>query len=69
MSEEDLQAALDEVTRRRRSALSHDRLEALAHEDEGQRRFLYGIKDDVELQARQSGTAEWIAARGEDGSG
>ena len=70
MSEEDLQAALDEVTRRRRSALSHDRVEALAREDEGQRRFLCGIKEgDMELQARQSGTAEWIAARGEDGSG
>jgi peptide-N4-(N-acetyl-beta-glucosaminyl)asparagine amidase len=70
ISEEDLQVALDEVTRKRRSALSHDRLETLAHEDEGQRRFLSGIKeDDVELQPRQSGTAEWIAARGEDGGG
>jgi len=69
MSEESLQAVLTEITRERRNGLSSDRLEALAREDEGQRQFLYGIKQgDVHLPARQTGTAEWIAARGEDGN-
>jgi peptide-N4-(N-acetyl-beta-glucosaminyl)asparagine amidase len=70
MSEEDLQAALDEVTRNRRKALSPERLAGLAREDEAQRRFLIGLKgEDVDLPGRTTGTAEWIAARGEDGSG
>ena len=70
MLEEDLQTVLREVTKNRRAQLSAEKLQELAREDEGERRFLYGIKeDDVDLPARQTGTEEWIKARGENGSG
>lgn len=70
ISEEKLQVALEEVTRKRRAGLSSERLQELALEDEGERRFLYGIKEtDADLPARQTGTEEWIQARGEDGGG
>lgn len=67
-SESDLEKALEEVTKRRRAGLSAERLKQLEEEDKGQSRFIRGEKDEDEaLPARQSGTAEWKAARGEDG--
>jgi peptide-N4-(N-acetyl-beta-glucosaminyl)asparagine amidase len=69
-SEEDLQLALAEVTRRRRLGLSAQKLQELEREDKGELEFLQGKKEPEEsLPARESGTAEWKAARGEDGSG
>ncbi|CCA72866.1 related to PNG1-protein with de-N-glycosylation function (N-glycanase) [Serendipita indica DSM 11827] len=69
ISEGELEKALADVTRARRAGLSAERLAALAREDEGERRFIYGeqLEDTEDLPARQSGTAEWKAARGEDG--
>lgn len=70
MREDDLQQCLAEVTKRRRAVLSAEKLQQLEQEDRGEMRFLQGIKEEEEpLPARQSGTAEWKAARGEDGNG
>jgi hypothetical protein len=62
-------ARLANVTARRRASLSAERLKELEHEDQGELRFLLGIQEEEPLPARQSGTAEWKAARGEDGKG
>jgi peptide-N4-(N-acetyl-beta-glucosaminyl)asparagine amidase len=69
ITEDDLQRCLAEVTARRRAGLSTERLKELEHEDQGELRFLLGIKEEEPLPARQSGTAEWKADRGEDGKG
>lgn len=69
ISEEALQKLLEDVTRNRRAGLSATRLQELEREDAGEKRFLDGYKeDDLDLPARQTGTEEWIKARGEDGS-
>lgn len=69
-NEGDLQQALGEVTRRRRVGLSAQKLQELEREDRGEMEFLQGkTQPEESLPARESGTAEWKAARGEDGSG
>ncbi|KAG8803502.1 hypothetical protein FRC17_006166 [Serendipita sp. 399] len=74
MSEDDLQSVLAEVTRKRRAKLERKRLAELEQEDEWQAKFLRGEPSstsqgeaEADLGPRQSGTAEWKAARGEDG--
>ncbi|KAG8803607.1 peptide-N4-(N-acetyl-beta- glucosaminyl)asparagine amidase [Serendipita sp. 399] len=75
MNEDDLQSVLAEVTRKRRAKLERKRLAELEQEDEWQAKFLRGEPSsasqekeaEADLGPRQSGTAEWKAARGEDG--
>lgn len=69
MTEDDLQRCLADVTARRRAGLSAEKLKELEHEDQGELRFLLGIQEEEPLPARQSGTAAWKEARGEDGKG
>lgn len=67
ISEEELDRVLADTTRKRRAGLSSAKLRALEREDDGELRFLLGLRDDEILPGRQSGTAEWRAMRGEDG--
>ncbi|KAG8768602.1 peptide-N4-(N-acetyl-beta- glucosaminyl)asparagine amidase [Serendipita sp. 405] len=75
ISEVELESALAEVTRKRRAKLDGQRRAELEREDEWQARFLRGeteaeassTSEEENLPPRQSGTAEWKAARGEDG--
>lgn len=70
ISEGELERFLDEVTSRRRTHLDPKTIAQLQEDDEAQRLFLegkLGYPEEESLSARQSGTAEWKAARGEDG--
>lgn len=70
IDEQDLQQFLEDVTTRRRSGLTPEAIAQLREDDKTQRLFVdgnLGHGDEESLQARQSGTAEWKAARGEDG--
>jgi len=74
-SEEGLRKLLADVTRRRRTGLSADRLKELEQEDQVEEKWLSETEErskqhnEVDGQGRQSGPEEWVKARGEDGAG
>lgn len=70
ISENELGQLLDEVTSRRRAHLDPKSIAQLQEDDKTQRLFLEGdisYRGEESLPPRQSGTAEWKAARREDG--
>lgn len=70
ISESELERLLDEVTSRRRAHLDPKTIAQLQEDDKTQRLFLEGelvYRGEEPLPPRQSGTAGWKAARGEDG--
>lgn len=70
ISEGELEQLLDSVTSRRLARLDPMAVAQLREDEKTQRLFLEGKLGDREeesLPPRQSGTAEWTAARGEDG--
>jgi hypothetical protein len=70
ISENELGQLLDEVTSRRRAHLDPKTRAQLQEDDKTQRLFLegeLGNQGEEPLLPRQSGTAEWKAARREDG--
>jgi len=70
ISEGELERLLESVTSRRRARLDPMTVAQLREDEKTQRLFLEGNLGDLEeesLPPRQSGTAEWKAARGEDG--
>ena len=70
ISESKLEWLLDEVTSRRRAHLDPKVIVRLQEDDKTQRLFLEGklvYREEESLPPRQSGIAEWKAARGEDG--
>ncbi len=70
IGESELGRLLDGVTSRRRAHLDPKFIAQLQEDDKTQRLFLEGEpghRGEESLPPRQSGTAEWKAARGEDG--
>lgn len=70
ISESELGRLLDGITSRRRAHLDPKIIAQLQEDDKTQRLFLegeLGYRGEESLLPRQSGTAEWKAARGEDG--
>lgn len=70
INETELERLLDSITSRRRARLDPKTVAQLQEDEKTQRLFLEGKLGDREeesLPPRQSGPAEWKAARGEDG--
>jgi len=73
-SEEALRQILADVTRRRRTGLSAEKLKELELEDRAEEKWLSEAQEhanrpaSIDGQGRQSGPDDWKKARGEDGA-